>query len=307
MHTLKAKGGRGRLAFYEALVENAFDAVCFVDHDRRITFWNKEAEALTGYTPGQLVGKSCCEDLLLHFDEDDETVTSGSWPVAETLRDGKLREADVYLRHRSGRMAPVRMRCAPIHDDDGRIIGAIEVLRDVSELEEVRARLRAIDLESYTDPVTGLDSRTHTEHRIQGRLDEMRRYGWRFGVVMAHVDNWDDLAECHSDETLEQIIRLSAHCFAGSLRSFDTVGRWSHHEFIALAPILRDQDLYAIGERVRDLVEQAVLQTSDRLLGATISVGATVIDERDNVDTLVERAQLCTVESRQSGGNRVTL
>ena len=48
----------------DALKEGAY----FVDRERRITYWNKAAERLTGFRSHEVIGHRCSEDILVHVD-----------------------------------------------------------------------------------------------------------------------------------------------------------------------------------------------------------------------------------------------
>ena len=51
---------------YKKLVDNLYDGVYFVDPERKITYWNKSAEALTGYKSSEIIGKYCWNNILMH-------------------------------------------------------------------------------------------------------------------------------------------------------------------------------------------------------------------------------------------------
>ena len=46
-------------SFCKEVLESFHEGVYFVDLDRVITFWNKGAEAIAGYTASDIVGKCC--------------------------------------------------------------------------------------------------------------------------------------------------------------------------------------------------------------------------------------------------------
>ncbi|HUT58325.1 MAG TPA: sensor domain-containing diguanylate cyclase [Phycisphaerae bacterium] len=293
--------------FYEHLLDNLYEAVWFINPQRQITYWNPGAEQLTGYRRDQIIGKSCCEDLLLHFREDHSGVASGSHPAAETLADGKLRQEDVYLRHREGHLVPVHVRVAPIPDEEGNIAGVIEVLTsNCPRGAEVLTTDQLQDV-GLVDPLTGLSNRRYLQMRLQSRYEELTRYNWLFGVILAGIDNYDEASQIQGWETCEKLVQMAGKTFANSLRSYDVVGRWSESEFLAIVPILQYSDLYAVGERVRNLVEKACLMTTDGAMGVTISIGAAAADPYGSVDDLINRAQLWVNRSRTAGGNQVTL
>ena len=124
-----------------ALVEamnSLFDGVYVVDRDRRIVFWNRGAEQITGYPAGEVQGRRCADDILNHIDEDGALVCTGACPLIETFRTGEACERKLYPLTKSGARIPVVTHVASLRDGDGRIVGAIEVFRDVSRDEDFR-------------------------------------------------------------------------------------------------------------------------------------------------------------------------
>ena len=56
-------------SFYETLLDNLYDGVYFVNLEREITFWNKAAEKITGFSKAEVIGKRCADNLLCHVDQ----------------------------------------------------------------------------------------------------------------------------------------------------------------------------------------------------------------------------------------------
>ena len=52
--------------FYKNIIDNLYDGVYFVDRDRTITYWNKGAERIAGYSAAQAIGRRCRDNLLNH-------------------------------------------------------------------------------------------------------------------------------------------------------------------------------------------------------------------------------------------------
>lgn len=52
--------------FYQSILDNLYDGVYFVDCERRITFWSRGAERITGYPAEEVVGSRCAEGILAH-------------------------------------------------------------------------------------------------------------------------------------------------------------------------------------------------------------------------------------------------
>ena len=111
---------------YENIVRSLHDGLYFVDRDRKIIYWNEAAEKISGFTASEIIGKSCADNFLTHIDGDDNNLCNGSCPLAITMQNGNLNEAEVYMHHKDGHRIPVSVRASTLRDNDGNIIGGIE-------------------------------------------------------------------------------------------------------------------------------------------------------------------------------------
>ena len=51
---------------YEKILDNLYEGVYIVDKNRKIIFWNKSAERITGFKNFEVLGKRCSENILIH-------------------------------------------------------------------------------------------------------------------------------------------------------------------------------------------------------------------------------------------------
>ena len=51
------------------VLDSIFDGVYVVDRERRIIFWNRAAEELTGFRKPEVMGRCCHDSMLNHIDE----------------------------------------------------------------------------------------------------------------------------------------------------------------------------------------------------------------------------------------------
>ena len=49
---------------YRTLLDNTYEGIYFVDAARKITFWNKGAERITGFTAAEVIGSFCYDNIL---------------------------------------------------------------------------------------------------------------------------------------------------------------------------------------------------------------------------------------------------
>ncbi|MBN2339203.1 MAG: diguanylate cyclase, partial [Acidobacteria bacterium] len=211
---------------YRELLDAIADGVYFTDRERRIAFWNRGAEALTGYARDEVIGRRCMDNLLVHVDNAGTRLCFGACPLAATLENGEPREADVYLHHKNGHRVPVRVRVFPIRDDGGAITGAVEVFNDNTATRRAAAHLERMERLALLDHLTGIANRRGAEAAIRSRLEELRRNGWGFGVLLLDIDDFKAVNDSCGHETGDRVLRLVARTLEAGARSFDLVGRW---------------------------------------------------------------------------------
>jgi diguanylate cyclase (GGDEF)-like protein/PAS domain S-box-containing protein len=294
-----------RSDFFKALLDNFYDGVYFVDPDRRITYWNRGAERISGFTRSEVIGSHCCDELLIHVNAEGVLLCGGLCPTSATLADGEVRDADVFMHHKEGHRVPVRVRVAPVHDAHQSIIGAVEVFTDNTAGMAALQRIKEQEM-AYVDPLTGVANRAFTEITLRAKLDEMDRYGWPFGVLFVDIDHFKEVNDRHGHDVGDLALRSVAKTLAGNARSFDLVGRWGGEEFlVALVNVDADR-ITALGERFRALIGSSRVAAANGNIRITVSIGATLATRGDRVDTLVRRADELMYESKKAGRNRVT-
>ncbi|MHB0874787.1 MAG: PAS domain S-box protein [Anaerolineae bacterium] len=115
-----------------ATLRSIGDGVISTDVQGNVAALNSVAETLTGWTTGEARGRPVTE--VLHI-IDATTRTEASNPVQRALAEGRVIDLanHTVLVARDGNEYHIADSCAPIHDLDGHIIGAVIVFRDVTE------------------------------------------------------------------------------------------------------------------------------------------------------------------------------
>ncbi|MEJ5360990.1 MAG: PAS domain-containing protein [Spirochaetota bacterium] len=65
----------------QSFLQSINDRVYILDFDRKIIFWNKAAESITGFTASEVIGKSCSDNILRHIDMDGNSLCISSCPM----------------------------------------------------------------------------------------------------------------------------------------------------------------------------------------------------------------------------------
>ena len=292
---------------YGELLENLYDGVCFIDSDRKVTFWNAGAERITGRPAGQVLGILMGSDILQHIDEAGFALNEMDCPFVATATDGKSREKEIYLRHAEGFPIPVLVKTFPIYSRTGHLIGAVELFSDNPALSRAKRREESLEQTIAFDPLTLVGNRRHLEHRLRGALLEFQYSNIPFGVLFIDIDNFKTFNDTYGHIIGDKVLHIVANTLRHNLRDTDTAGRWGGEEFLAIAFDVDKRELQTLAEKLRMLVKQTIIPAKGNIPSITISVGATLVQENDTLESLIHRADKLMYQSKDGGKNRVTV
>ncbi|HUK36959.1 MAG TPA: PAS domain S-box protein, partial [Vicinamibacterales bacterium] len=128
-----------------AIVESSHDAIVSKDLNGVIVSWNAAAEQMFGYPAEEAIGRS------IRMIIPDDRQTEEDEVLARIRRGSRIDHFETIRKRKDGSLFPISLTVSPILDDDGRVIGASKIARDVSDqtqLEAERARL-LIEAESH--------------------------------------------------------------------------------------------------------------------------------------------------------------
>ena len=291
--------------FYKSLLQNIYEGVYFVDKDRRITFWNKGAERITGFTSSEVLNNFCYNHILNHVNDEGEELCLTGCPLHKTMEDGQMREASVYLHHKQGHRIPVSIRTIAIIDN-GKTVGAIEVFRDETEQKGIIKEIEKLKDLALNDPLTSLPNRRYIESLKKKKMNEYFTLGIPFGVAFMDIDKFKDFNDNYGHDVGDEVLKMVAKTFRGVVRSNDLIGRWGGEEFLAAFSGVDLDDLCNVSEKLRALIERASLKKGEESLKVTISIGSTLFQPEDTIDSVINRADSLLYRSKSEGRNKVT-
>lgn len=287
------------------LLANTFDGVYRVDARRRIVAWNAAAEAISGYAAEEVIGRSCADNILRHVDAGGCEVCSSGCPLTATFVTGRGGEFRHYLHHKQGHRLPVQMRCVPLRDEGGAIVGAIEIFRSLAAedvgLKEIE-RLREVTM---TDHLTGVGNRRYGDIVLANLFENDWTNPSAIGVALIDIDNFKAINDAHGHPVGDRMLKLVAKTLRATLRPRDLLSRWGGEEFLAALPAITAGSLEAVLERMRALVASAWIDIGDQRLRATVSIGAVLASAGEPLETVLGRADALLYRAKEEGRNRV--
>jgi PAS domain S-box-containing protein len=133
-------------AYAESLIKNAPDPVFVADLEGKILQANEAVYNLLGFRPDEVI-----EQSVSRFISPEET-REFTAALREVVEKGVTRNARLNPRSATGEIIPTTLNASALRDIDGRVIGAIGVLRDMRELDKARAYAESL-IKNAPDPV----------------------------------------------------------------------------------------------------------------------------------------------------------
>lgn len=308
-HEKKGRRQQGRdMKFnYDDIIDNMNEGVYFVDRERRIIRWNKAAEKITGYAASETMGSKCSDNILVHVDAEGRSLCKTSCPLAHAMEVGETRDAELFLHHKNGHRLPVKVSVIPLKDETGAVVGSVEFFSDNSASLSRAQKLEELEKLALLDGLTALSNRRNLESGLSALLQERERVGTTFGVLFMDIDHFKSVNDTYGHDAGDLVLKTVAATISFISRPYDLFGRWGGEEFLGMVRNVDIGVLRKVGERFRVLIENTIIHLPERDISVTVSIGATLSEPGDTMDSLVKRADALMYRSKENGRNRITV
>jgi phosphoserine phosphatase RsbU/P len=129
------------------IVDSLSDGVYVCDLQRRITYWSKSAERITGWTAADVLGLQCFDNVLCHIDKDGHLLCGQEYcPLHRSMITGTGSSGSllVFAQSKRGERIPMLVSVAPLRNAAGDVIGGVETFQDASDVVHDLERAKAI-------------------------------------------------------------------------------------------------------------------------------------------------------------------
>ena len=157
-----------------------------------------------------------------------------------------------------------------------------------------------MELMLHRDPLTGIHNRRLGERLLRELFDGDRAAG----VIMLDVDRFKSINDTHGHPVGDQVLQAIAGRCKALLREDESIARWGGEEFLVIVPAIDAAGLHLVAERLQLAIARLSVVPVRQV---TASFGATMIDDADTFDSLLQRVDLALYAAKKQGGNRVVL
>lgn len=270
---------RHRLA---AIVETSDDAIVSKNLHGIVTSWNRGAEIIFGYAADEMIGKPMLTIIPTELQKDEERI------LQTIARGERIQHFETVRLTKDGRRIDVSLTISPIEDDSGRIIGAANIGRDISERKATERALRT------TERLASVGRLAATvAHEINNPLEAITNLVYLAKSVAVRGDVREFLVE--AEEELERVAQLTRQTlgFYRETKGASTVhvGSTAQSLISVFLPRARNKGITIRAEIVHDAAIQAVPGELRQLIGNLVSNSIDAVGVGGHIRVRVSRAR----------------
>lgn len=263
------------------------DAVLSTDIEGRVVYLNVVAEALTGFSSEEAIGRPL-SDIFQVVDADTHKPVDD--PARRAIMSDSIvaLEANALLVASDGTELAIEDSAAPIHNRHGVVTGAVIVFHDARFSRETTSRMEFL---AQHDALTGLWNRNAFYQRFEQSLALARRHEKQMGLLFIDLDNFKGINDLLGHDTGDRILVELASQLKTGVRVTDTVCRYGGDEFVVLlGEIAQPDHAFAVADKLREnAATPMVIGGHDVVL--QLSIGVSVFpDNGETADELLKKA-----------------
>lgn len=278
------------------------EAVLRTDMHANVTYINRTAEKMTGWTREEALGRPISEVLQI------VDALSGSMvgnPIENVLRAEKNatlpHPSQRVLIRRDGLRLDIENTLALTHDLDGGVTGVIIAFHDVSA---ARAKTLEMVHMAQHDHLTHLPNRVLFNDRFAQALALVERQGKQLAVLFVDLDHFKKINDSLGHEVGDKLLQSVAERLVSCVRRTDTVSRFGGDEFaILLSQVEHAEDAaFTARKIVRSLGAPFIVNGKSLDISASVGGSSYPCDGRD-AGSLLNKADTAMYEAKQHGRN----
>ncbi|MCT7952169.1 PAS domain S-box protein [Ancylothrix sp. C2] len=124
------------IARLAAIVESSEDAIFSKDLDNVITSWNRGAERIFGYTAAEIIGQRATKLISAEYQDEENN------NIRRIQQGERIKHYETKRLRKDAALIDISITVSPIKDENGNIIGASKIARNISDRKQAEEALR---------------------------------------------------------------------------------------------------------------------------------------------------------------------
>ena len=229
------------------------------------------------------------------------TGSNAATSVAEARFDAKLRETENALLREQKKGAELERVTLVLA-----LVGSVAILGlgGVVLVRQIRQKRRFANL-ALRDELTGLRNRRSILEFARVQFGTRTTLGTRLFVAILDLDHFKSVNDNYGHDVGDAVLIAFANACQRHLRSNHVFGRFGGEEFLLVMPDTREDQVFDIFERLREIVSEVSVPALPREHRLSFSMGAA--DARGDcasVEELIKKADLALYRAKEKGRDR---
>lgn len=189
-----------------------------------------------------------------------------------------------------------------MHELRVRVRAGERIVQLQSDLLEAKKKL---EIQSRTDPLTGVLNRRAILSQIGYELSRAKRNNTHISISMLDLDHFKNINDTFGHLAGDAVLRECIHRVESAVRAYDSVGRFGGEEFIVVLPETNEADAFSVAERIRLRIAEKDANVDGISISFAISQGLATCTGDESVDNLIAMADRALYRAKENGRNRV--
>jgi diguanylate cyclase (GGDEF)-like protein/PAS domain S-box-containing protein len=255
-------------------LESIADGMIATDAGGCIVFMNPAAEALTGSSSAEAIGRAAADIVVLR---DQSSGSIQPCPVMLSLETDRIVQLDddMCLVRRNGTERDIRCTSSPVRMPDGSLAGAVLVFQDVTQSRSLQRQL--VHSASH-DVLTNLPNRAAFDQALNAAIAAARDGRHNHCLIYLDLDHFKPVNDTAGHAAGDELLKQIALTIRGCCRSHDMAARIGGDEFAVLLTDCPAESGKVVADKIVRAIAALAFSWAGRIYRVGASAGLTVID-----------------------------
>jgi diguanylate cyclase (GGDEF)-like protein/PAS domain S-box-containing protein len=304
------------------------------DPEGLITYFNRHAARLWGRAPKLNDPEDrFCGSFKLYAPDGSPIAHDRCWMALALDSDREYNEREIVIERPNGRRLTVLAHANPIHDDSGELLGAVNVLVDITERKRVEGELerlvaertaelevaneelrhhmaerrvleRRLEYRATHDYLTDLHNQASFYEHLSRALSRARRGGGKLALLFVDLDDFKLVNDSLGHQEGDRMLRTVAQRLRGCLRGSELAARVGGDEFaVVLEDVADASEAVRVAERLQERLRVPFDVGDGHRMYTSASIGI-ALGAQERPLELVRAADLAAYRAKRRGRAR---
>ena len=286
----------------QVTLQSIGDAVITTDAQGKIEALNPVAEKLTGWLTMEARGLPVTQVFQVIRESTRLPIENS---VEKAIKSGLTLniDTDAVLMAKDGTEYAIDDSVAPIRNQNGEIIGAVLVFRDVTQERYLTNQLL---WQASHDPLTGLANRHEFEQRLKELLKVSDTNYYSHALCYLDLDQFKIVNDTCGHVAGDELLRQVSHLLQSGVRKTDTLARLGGDEFGLLLYDIKLEIAMQQADRVREQIRNFRFVWQEKVFSIGVSIGLVPLNGTiQDIASVLSAADAACYVAKNLGRNRV--